>query len=88
MHALKIYMFWHPDDPVGPRLEEAQAFVEGCAGLGVLSLLEGVVRLPGSDPRFDDSLIAAAAEFGATKPDIYKTQAPTLGQGPLEECSA
>jgi sulfofructosephosphate aldolase len=85
VHALKFFMFWHPDQPAGPRQEEAREFVEGCAELGVLSLLEGVVQLPVTDPRFDDSLIAAAAEMGAARPDLYKTQAPTLGRAPLDE---
>jgi sulfofructosephosphate aldolase len=85
VHALKFFMFWHPDQPVGPRREEAAAFVEGCAALGVLSLLEGVVQLPATDPRFDDSLLAAAAELGDAHPDLYKTQVPTLGRESLAE---
>lgn len=85
VHALKFFMFWHPDQPAGPREDDAAEFVEGCARLGVLSLLEGVVQLPVTDPRFDDSLIAAADELGAARPDLYKTQAPTLGRAPLEE---
>ena len=85
VHALKFFMFWHPDRPAGPRREEAAEFVEACARLGVLSLLEGVVQLPATDPRFDDSLLAAAAEMGAARPDIYKTQVPTLGHAPLEQ---
>jgi sulfofructosephosphate aldolase len=85
VHALKFYMFWHPDQPAGPRREEAAEFVEGCARLGVVSLLEGVVQLPVTDPRFDDALLAAATEMGEARPDVYKTQVPTLGRAPLED---
>lgn len=85
VHALKFFMFWHPDESSSRREDETAAFVEGCANLGVLSLLEGVVKLPPGDPRFDDSLVAAAAEFGRFRPDLYKTQVPSLGRASAAE---
>jgi sulfofructosephosphate aldolase len=83
-HALKFYIHWRPEQPASERAEEVRAFVEGCAALGVLSVLEGVVKLPGEDPRFDDALVAAAEEFGAFGPDVYKTQVPTFGRDGVE----
>ncbi|HEY3925487.1 MAG TPA: hypothetical protein VGL75_13075 [Acidothermaceae bacterium] len=85
VHALKFFSFWHPDQPKAKRVDESAEFVERCAQLGVLSLLEGVVQLPVTDPRFDDSLLAAGAEYGQAMPDLYKTQVPSIGTRPLED---
>ncbi len=85
VHALKFFVFWHPDQPRSVRLDEANEFVQRCADLSLLSLLEGVVQLPAGDPRFDDSLLAASAEFGACRPDLYKTQVPSLGRAAPEQ---
>jgi sulfofructosephosphate aldolase len=85
VHALKFFIFWHPEESSTQRIEEAAEFVEGCDRLGVLSLLEGVVRLPSTDNRFDDALLEAAAAFGSTRPDLYKTQVPSLGRAVPEE---
>jgi len=85
LHALKFFMFWHPDQPMSRRRDQASEFVERCATLGLLSLLEGVVQLPGTDERFDESLLRAAEEFGQARPDLYKTQVPTLGRAALDE---
>ncbi|MCW2952271.1 MAG: hypothetical protein JWQ48_1441 [Conexibacter sp.] len=78
VQALKFYIYWRPEQPAAERAEECATFVERCAELGVLSVLEGVVKLPGDDPRFDDALVEAAVEFGSFAPDLYKTQVPTL----------
>lgn len=85
VHALKFYVFWHPDRPPSTRDDDVAFFVSTCARLGVLSLLEGVVQLPADHPMFDESLVAAASEFGAYHPDIYKTQVPTLGRAAADE---
>jgi sulfofructosephosphate aldolase len=85
VHALKFLMFWHPDQPMSRRRDQASEFVERCATLGLLSVLEGVVQLPGTDQRFDESLLRAAEEFGQARPDLYKTQVPTLGSAALDE---
>lgn len=80
-HALKFFVFWHSDASNAQGLDEAREFVESCRGLGVLSLLEGVVKLPPTDARFEQALLEAADAFGQSEPDIYKTQVPTLGRG-------
>lgn len=89
--ALKLFLFWNPLDDSGERQRDAADFITACASLGVLSLLEGVVQAPVDDPRFDDYLVQAATEFGGFRPDLYKTQVPSLGTKPLdaiEETSA
>lgn len=83
--ALKLFVFWRPDESNEQAIEDSAEFVEVCARMGVLSLLEGVVKVPATDPRFDDSLLDAARTLGALSPDLYKTQVPTLGRDGLEE---
>lgn len=78
--ALKLYLFWRPGSDRPFRRDDAQRFVEGCRELGVLSLLEGVVVGGGDQPRFDDELARAAEKMGELRPDVYKTQLPTLGR--------
>ncbi|MDO8307248.1 MAG: hypothetical protein Q7V58_02690 [Actinomycetota bacterium] len=82
--ALKLFLFWNPQDDPEERQRDAADFVSGCASLGVLSLLEGVVQAPADDPKFDDYLVQAATEFGEFRPDLYKTQVPSLGRKPLD----
>lgn len=82
--ALKLYVFWRPEETPQAREAGCRAFVDECAELGVLSLLEGVITMPADDPDFDDALVRAAEEFGAFAPDIYKTQLPTLGRADLD----
>ena len=91
--ALKFLVIWRPGDPLAPRRTMVADFVEGCRRAGLLSVLEGLVQTPGSsDPEvFDAAIVAAAAEFAAFEPDLYKTHVPTLGLGTpakIEELSA
>ena len=79
--ALKLYLFWRPEESYEERVEGAKTFVEGCAELGVLSVLEGVITVPVGDPAYDDALVRAAEEYGGLAPDLYKTQTPTCGKG-------
>jgi sulfofructosephosphate aldolase len=88
VHALKFYIYWRPEQPASERAEACRAFVDGCAALGVLSVLEGVVKLSPDDPGFDEALVAAAEEFGAFRPDMYKTQVPTVGRGDADRIEA
>jgi sulfofructosephosphate aldolase len=81
--ALKFLVIWRPDDPAGPRQAMVGDFVDGCRRLGLLSLLEGLVQVPGiaDGPAFDAAILGAAQEFAAFEPDLYKTHVPTLGAG-------
>lgn len=78
--ALKLYLYWRPEAEVHFREDDARRFVDQCRDLGVLALLEGVVTGPVDDPTFNDSLIRAAEQMGASAPDVYKTQVPTFGR--------
>jgi len=87
VRALKFLVLYRPDDPAGPRDAMVEAFVDGCRRLGVVSLLEGLIQVPGStDPDvFDAAVLAAASAFAPVRPDVYKTHVPTLGTGSLTE---
>lgn len=84
LNALKLFIFWRPDESPQSRQADAQGFVDACRDLGVLSILEGVITVPVDDPAFDDALVRAADEFSRYSPSVYKTQMPTLGTGDPE----
>lgn len=81
--ALKFLVVWRPDDPVEPRLVLARDFVAASRRLGLVSVLEGLVQVPGvtHGPAIDDAILAAAHEFAPVQPDLYKTHVPTHGAG-------
>jgi sulfofructosephosphate aldolase len=81
--ALKFLVLWQPGDDPGPHLDQVGRFVEGARRLGLISVLEGLVRVPAgsSAAHFDESLLAAAAAFAPFRPDLYKTNVPSLGAG-------
>ena len=85
--ALKFLIVWRPDDPVEPRRILARDFVAACRQLGLVSVLEGLVQVPGvaEGPAVDDAILAAAHEFAAVEPDLYKTHVPTHGAGSPSE---
>ena len=59
-------------------------FIASCERLGVLSVVEAIVRRPSTgDPDWDHraAVVAAARECGDLGPDLYKAEAPTLGAG-------
>jgi sulfofructosephosphate aldolase len=72
VEALKLLVIWRDDERRNERVEMCERFVALAARHGVLSVLEPVVR--------DDAQIEAAArELGATRPSLYKCQAPRRG---------
>jgi sulfofructosephosphate aldolase len=84
--GLKLLVLWERDRFRDRRLEMTRTFVARCAELGVLSIVEGIVRGPidGEWDR-DGDVIEAAREFGQLQPDLYKAEVPTLGRGvPME----
>lgn len=88
--GLKFLVIWEPGKVDSLRHETVAAFVEGCRRLGVLSVLEGIVRapMPGnqeSTTDFDAAILQTARELGAFGPDVYKGQVPTLGRGTPEQ---
>jgi sulfofructosephosphate aldolase len=70
--ALKLLVIWRDDDRRDERIEMCERFVALAARHGVLSVLEPVVR---ADPQ----IVEAARELGATRPSLYKCQAPRQG---------
>jgi sulfofructosephosphate aldolase len=85
--ALKFLVIWRPDDPVEPRRILVRDFIDGCRRLGLVSVLEGLVQVPGltAGPAVDRAILAAAQEFAPFAPDLYKTHVPTLGIGSPDE---
>lgn len=76
--ALKLLVIWRDDDRRGERVELCERFVALAERHGVPSVLEGVVRE-------DRQILDAARELGATRPSLYKCQAPREGDV-LERC--
>jgi sulfofructosephosphate aldolase len=70
--ALKLLVIWRDDDRRAARLEMCERFVALAERHGVLSVLEPVVRE-------DRQIVEAARELGATRPSLYKCQAPREG---------
>jgi sulfofructosephosphate aldolase len=68
--ALKLLVIWRDDDRRGERVEMCERFVALAERHGVLSVLEAVVR------QGDHEIVEAARELGATRPSLYKCQAP------------
>jgi sulfofructosephosphate aldolase len=81
--ALKFLVVWRPDQPAELRGSMVADFIAACRSLGLLSVLEGLVQVPGStDPDvFDAAVLDAATEFASFEPDLYKTHLPTSGAG-------
>jgi sulfofructosephosphate aldolase len=79
--ALKFLVLWQPGDDPAPHLDQVGRFVEGARRLGLISVLEGLVRVPAGSPPalFDETLLAAAEAFAPFRPDLYKTNVPSLG---------
>ena len=70
--ALKLLVIWRDDDRRRERIEMCERFVALAQRHGVLSVLEPVVRE-------DHQILDAARELGATRPSLYKCQAPRQG---------
>ena len=70
--ALKLLVIWRDDDRRRERIEMCERFVALAQRHGVLSVLEPVVRE-------DHQILDAARELGATRPSLYKAQAPRAG---------
>ena len=71
--ALKLLVIWRDDDRRAERVEMCERFVALAQRHGVLSVLEPVVR------GGDREIVEAARELGATRPSLYKCQAPREG---------
>ena len=85
--ALKLLVIWRDDERRAARLQLAHRFVEYAASLGVLSVLEGIVRVPAAADR-EAAIVEAAAELASTGPSLYKVQVPYGGKGEPAEIEA
>ncbi len=84
--ALKLLVLWRRDEDPSVRDAMVRAFVKRCAELGVLSVVEGIVRTPDiGSPDHEADVVAAAADFGRARPDLYKAEVPTLAKGSPDE---
>jgi sulfofructosephosphate aldolase len=70
--ALKLLVIWRDDERRAERIDMCERFVALAERHGVLSVLEPVVRR-------DGQIEEAARELGATRPTLYKAQAPREG---------
>jgi sulfofructosephosphate aldolase len=88
--ALKFLVLWRPDQPASRRADMVGDFIERCRDLGLLSVLEGLVQVPGGGlgSDMDAAIQAAAEEFAPYRPDLYKTHVPTHGLGTAEVITA
>jgi sulfofructosephosphate aldolase len=77
--ALKLLVIWRRP---GERLDLARRFVEMCEQHGLLSVLEGVVRVDGNR---EAAIVEAARELSSVGPSLYKAEVPLHGRGSKEE---
>jgi sulfofructosephosphate aldolase len=77
--ALKFLVIWRDDAERGRRLEKARRFVELAESFGLLSVLEGIVRVP--EEERDERIVEAAAELSSAGPSLYKVEVPQHGRG-------
>ena len=81
--ALKLLIFYRPDDDPAARAELANEFVAVCKNVGLPSVLEIICR-PGKDEsKFnrEQALIDAAKEAASWNPSLYKAEVPYYGKG-------
>jgi sulfofructosephosphate aldolase len=87
--ALKLLIIWRRDERREHRVELADRFIRRSAELGLLSVLEPVVRATPAelDARtwdMDEAIVEAARELSPLGPSLYKAQVPMAGMGDSE----
>ncbi len=75
--GLKLLVIWRDDAERPRRLETARRFVELADSLGLLSVLEGIVRHEDREA----AIVEAAAELSSAGPSLYKVEVPYRGRG-------
>jgi sulfofructosephosphate aldolase len=81
--ALKLLIFYRPDDNPETRAQLANEFITKCSLAGLPSVLEIICR-PGKDPSVfnrEQALIDAALEASNWSPSLYKAEVPYFGKG-------
>ena len=82
--ALKLLVIWRDDHRRDERIELSRRFVQLATSLGLVSVLEPVVRH--ADREW--AIVEAARELGALQPSLYKCQVPLEGKGDPTEIAA
>ena len=88
--AIKLLLIWRRDGLRDDRVGLAERFITAARELGVLSVLEPVVRATpreiadGSWDR-EAAIREAARELSVIRPSLYKVQVPLAGEGEGEE---
>lgn len=88
--ALKLLIIWRRDARRQQRVELAREFTRRAAELGLLSVLEPVVRatpeeLDAGTWDADDAIVEAAQELSTVGQSLYKVQVPLAGRGTPDE---
>jgi sulfofructosephosphate aldolase len=86
--AIKFLAVWKKDVDVEARAVQLSRFIDLARKAGVVSLLEGIVRMPNDEPFPDaqshgEAVLAAARELSSFKPDVYKAEVPGYRKGDL-----
>jgi sulfofructosephosphate aldolase len=81
--AMKLLVLWRSDEAADERLAMVSEFVARCRSVGLVSIIEPVVRPPRRGWNFDreEAVVKAAAELGHTEADLYKAEMPLGGKG-------
>jgi len=91
--AIKLLVIWRAGRDRAERADLVSAFIDVARRSGVASLVEGIVRPDGDQPwtsarQRDEAIIAAAAEFSAFRPAIYKAEVPGYSESDLSRVYA
>lgn len=91
--ALKLLIIWRRDEQRERRIQLAHDFVAAADRLGVLSVLEPVVRATPAEVAAgtwdaDEAIRECAAELSTAGQSLYKVQVPLAGAGSLDEQQA
>ncbi|MCL2594386.1 MAG: hypothetical protein FWD83_02515 [Promicromonosporaceae bacterium] len=86
VQAIKLLVIWRRDERRAARVELSRAFIAAARRLGLVSVLEPVVRATEAEEAaggFDQSaaIREAARELSILQPDLYKVQMPLGGRG-------
>jgi sulfofructosephosphate aldolase len=91
--AIKLLVIWRRGEEVEQRARAVSDFLEAAARMGVVSIVEGIVRArsgaaPLAGEALDEAILDSARELCAFGPDLYKGEVPTLGAGTDERITA
>jgi sulfofructosephosphate aldolase len=87
--ALKLLIIWKGQENSDRCLYLSSSFMEQCRSIGLLGIVEAIVRKPDhanvSDWDREGELLNAARALGSTNPDLYKAEVPYYGKAKFSE---